>query len=105
LRQFSQAHSTRHIKLGHVATSALFVGGTGNAFFDGENSKAPPPSKRITHVCLLEAEIVKSWDSPNGPLAKRPPKDMPNAIVAHCGFELKQSLSALQPRSSHSMTV
>jgi serine/threonine protein kinase len=47
------------------------------------------PSKRITPADLLKAEIVKDWDNPDSPLAKRLPKDTPNAILAHFGFNLK----------------
>jgi hypothetical protein len=38
---------------------------------------------------LLEAEIVKDWDNPDSPLAKRPTKDRLNAVLAHghMGFQ------------------
>ena len=46
-------------------------------------------SKRITSAYLLKAEIVKDWDNPNSPISKRPPKDKPNAVLAHFGFNSK----------------
>jgi len=45
-----------------------------------------PPSKRITPAYLLKAEIVKDWENPDSPLAKRLSKDTPNAILAHLGL-------------------
>lgn len=49
----------------------------------------PNPPKRITSAYLLKAGTVKDWDNPDSPLAKCLPKDTPNAILTHFGFDLK----------------
>ena len=41
---------------------------------------------RITQAYLMKSEIVKNWDNPDSPLAKNPPKDTPDIILAHFGF-------------------
>ena len=52
-------------------------------------AEIPNPPNRITSAYLLKADIVKDWDNPDSPLAKRPPKDTPNAVLAHFGFNSK----------------
>jgi hypothetical protein len=49
--------------------------------------KIPNPPKRITPAYLLKARI--DWDNPDSPSAKSLPKDTPNAILAHFGFDMK----------------
>ena len=52
-------------------------------------AEIPNPPSRVTSAYLLKAEIVRDWDNPDSPLAKRLPKDTPNAFVTHFGFDLK----------------
>jgi hypothetical protein len=46
----------------------------------------PNPPIRITQAYLSKSEIVKDWDNPDSPLAKKSPKGTPNIILAHFGF-------------------
>jgi hypothetical protein len=47
----------------------------------------PQPPNRITPFYLQKSEIVKDWDNPDSPLAKSLPKDTPNAILIHFGYD------------------
>jgi len=47
----------------------------------------PPPSNRITPFYLQKVEIVKDWDNPDSPSTKSLPKDTPNSIRIHFGYD------------------
>jgi len=59
-----------------------------NALMNALTGEIPNPPKLITPAYLLKVGVVKDWENPESPSAKSPPKDTPNAILVHFGFNL-----------------